>query len=72
MPGQSRLMFCWEKAGATPLRTSRQCLDLLLCVSMFGILARLLICGARANSSLLELLMHRAPCLLSHTTLMGK
>ena len=39
-------MFCWEKAGATPLRTSRQCADLLLCVSMFGILARLLICGA--------------------------
>lgn len=39
-------MFCWEKAGATPLRTSRQCVDLLLCVSMFGILARLLICGA--------------------------
>ena len=44
-PEHTRLMFCWEKAGATPLRTRRQCADLLLCVSMLGILARLLICG---------------------------
>jgi len=42
-------MFCRENAGAMPLRTSRHCGDLLLCVSRLGSLARLLICAARGN-----------------------